>query len=187
MAIDGTNLSPDAAATLAKLQAEQAARNAALTSSTPGSTTAVDKMGKDTFLKLLVAQLKYQNPMQPSDPSAFMAQTAQFSMVEKLEAMEKATTELVSSERARAAVSLLGNQVTWTGSDGTPASGVVTGIRTSSEGPVLEVGDKDVPYNTVTKVTAAPVAPKDSGTTTSSTTDSTSSTTDPTSTQAPAA
>jgi nucleoside 2-deoxyribosyltransferase len=43
-----------------------------------------DQMGQDTFLKLLVAQLRYQDPMNPADGTAFLAQTAQFSTVEKL-------------------------------------------------------------------------------------------------------
>src|SRR3954471_21599736 len=78
-----------------------------------------DAMGKEMFLKLLVAQLRYQNPMSPSDPQAFMAQTAQLSMAERLEEMSKANTELLAAERSRAATGLLGNQVTWTGADGT--------------------------------------------------------------------
>lgn len=177
MAIDSTTtISPDAAATLAKLKAEEAARNAKLLTDKGTSTTASsDAMGKDTFLKLLVAQLKYQNPMQPSDPSSFMAQTAQFSMVEKLETMEKATTELLTAERSRAATGMLGQQVTWTGIDGKDASGVVTGVRMGADGSTLEVGDKDVPYAAVTKVTKAPAAPKDD------------SAADTTSSQAPAA
>jgi len=52
-----------------------------------GKDKSKDLGDKDTFLKLLVAQLKYQNPMEPVDSSQFMAQTAQFTMVEKLEAM----------------------------------------------------------------------------------------------------
>jgi flagellar basal-body rod modification protein FlgD len=175
-AIDGTTpLTNEAAATLAKLKAEEAARNAKLATSPGGTTAPSDKSSKDMFLKLLVAQLKYQNPMSPSDPSQFMAQTAQFSMVEKLEAMEKATTELLTSERSRAATGVLGNQVTWTGPDGNDISGVVTGVRMGTDGPTLEVGDKDVPYASVTKVTKAPAAPTDD------------SAADTTSSQAPAA
>ena len=57
-------------------------------------------MGKDTFLKLLVAQLKYQNPLEPTDSAAFMAQTAQFTVVEKLDALTKNNAELLSTNRA---------------------------------------------------------------------------------------
>ena len=40
---------------------------------------------KDIFLKLLVAQMKYQDPANPASSSEFMAQTATFTQVEKLE------------------------------------------------------------------------------------------------------
>lgn len=39
---------------------------------------------KDTFLKLLVAQMKNQDPLQPQDSAQFMAQLAQFSSLEQL-------------------------------------------------------------------------------------------------------
>jgi hypothetical protein len=43
-----------------------------------------NELDQDAFLKLMVAQLRYQNPMSPADPQAFLAQTAQFTTVEKL-------------------------------------------------------------------------------------------------------
>ena len=45
----------------------------------PPSTSTVDRpdqMGKDTFLRLLVAQMRYQDPSNPVDSSQMMAQTA---------------------------------------------------------------------------------------------------------------
>ena len=46
---------------------------------------------KDMFLQLLVAQLKYQNPMEPMDSSQFMAQNAQYTTVEKLRSSPRAS------------------------------------------------------------------------------------------------
>ena len=54
------------------------------TSATTSSSSAPDPMvTEQTFLKLLVAQLKNQNPLQPQDGTQFVAQLAQFSSVEQ--------------------------------------------------------------------------------------------------------
>ena len=72
-----------------------------------------DQFGKDTFLKLLVAQLRYQNPLQPTDSSEFLAQTAQFTMVEKLEEIEEQNKNAASANQVLAAASMIGKSVTW--------------------------------------------------------------------------
>ncbi|MBT9258486.1 MAG: hypothetical protein KM310_01815 [Clostridiales bacterium] len=47
------------------------------------------KMGSDTFMQLLVAQLKYQNPLQPQNQMDFVNQLALFSMIEQLQAIRE--------------------------------------------------------------------------------------------------
>ncbi|MBX5477333.1 MAG: hypothetical protein IRZ18_09465 [Clostridia bacterium] len=46
-------------------------------------------LGKDTFMSLLVAQLKYQNPMSPMNNMDFVNQLAMFSMIEQLQAIRE--------------------------------------------------------------------------------------------------
>jgi len=128
---------------------------------TDGATTQIDAqttLGKDAFLKLLVAQLKYQNPMEPVDSSQFMAQTAQFTMVEKLEAMAAQTDALVAGEASQRAAGLLGRQVTYLDDQGATQTGVVTGTRLGSDGPVLLLGKTEVPLSGVREVALAPTA-----------------------------
>jgi len=54
--------------------------NAQTTTATKGKSN----LGKDDFLKLMMAQMKYQDPMNPMDGTAFSAQLAQFSSLEQL-------------------------------------------------------------------------------------------------------
>ena len=65
-----------------------------------GTTSLTDRseLGQDAFLKLLVTQLQHQDPLNPIEDTAFIAQLAQFSSLEKL-------TEMAASlERIEAAV-----------------------------------------------------------------------------------
>ena len=62
-------------------------------------------MGNDTFLKLLVAQMKYQDPLQPTDSAQMMSQLAQFSSVEGLNNLNRQITALGLSQDFSSAVS----------------------------------------------------------------------------------
>jgi flagellar basal-body rod modification protein FlgD len=128
-------------------------------SDTATTQTDAQAVGKDMFLKLLVAQLKYQNPMEPVDSSQFMAQSAQFTMVEKLQAMAAQTDALVAGEAAQRAAGLLGRQVTYLDTAGAARTGVVTGTKFSTEGPVLLLGQTEISLDDVREVALAPAAP----------------------------
>jgi flagellar basal-body rod modification protein FlgD len=85
---------------------------------TSTQTTSNDELGKDEFLTMLVAQLQYQDPMNPMDSTGFTAQLAQFSSLEQLEninsTLETMTTHQASNENAMA-VQFIGKQVTAVG------------------------------------------------------------------------
>ena len=122
----------------------------AASSATPKDATA-DKLGSDAFLQLLVAQLKYQDPTNPADSTQFLAQTAQFQMVEKLEQLTKMTTEMNRIQHTVEATALLGKQVTYT-VDGEEKTGVVTSTHLYSNGPTVRVGGKDVALEAVQQI-----------------------------------
>ena len=76
-------------------------------------------MGKDQFLKLFVAQLQHQDPMNPMQDSDFMGQMASFSTLEQITNLASA-----SSLHASQTVGLIGRTVTYTDKPArrTPAS-----------------------------------------------------------------
>jgi flagellar basal-body rod modification protein FlgD len=125
----------------------------------PASTKPGGELDKDAFLKLLVAQLKYQNPMSPADPNEFLGQTAQFTMVEKLEQISKAQSDLTVWQKVTAGQSLVGREVTGKGDLGTDVTGVVTGLTLGTDGPRLLLADgSKMAVADVTAVSAAPTS-----------------------------
>lgn len=104
---------------------------------------------KDTFMKLLVAQLKYQDPTKPADSTAFLAQTAQFTQVEKLEDM----IDMLQSQRMIGASSLVGKTVTYMDDTGAAQTGVITAAKLNGDSePTLRVGNTDVQLSKVTEI-----------------------------------
>lgn len=120
------------------------------TSNTTGGPKAKD-MDKDTFLKLLVAQMKYQDPSKPADSTQFLAQTAQFTQVEKLTDI----ADMISAQQLIGASSLVGRTVTYLGPDGADVTGVVTSATLGGSDPTLKVGDTDVQLSKVKEVRQA--------------------------------
>jgi len=120
----------------------------------PSSAMPMDQLGGDTFLKLMVAQLRNQDPMNPTDSTQFLAQTAQFTTVEKLTSMAAQTTQALTLQRDLGAAGMVGRTVTYTATDGSPTQGAVGSVRFTDAGPVLEVGSDEVPLDSVLGVIA---------------------------------
>ena len=73
-----------------------------------------EELGKDAFLRLMIAQLQNQDPLSPAKNEDFIAQLAQFSTVEGIENMNTSLGELASSFRSSQALeasALVGRQV----------------------------------------------------------------------------
>ncbi len=126
----------------------------AATTSTPSKT-----LDKDTFLKLLVAQLSNQDPSSPMDTSDMMAQTTQLSMMESLSEIQASSREQFGLQMRMAAADLVGQQVTWKDADGKTQSGVVSGVDYSVSIPTLTVGKTQLPLDSVASVTPAGSTP----------------------------
>jgi flagellar basal-body rod modification protein FlgD len=131
---------------------------------TSTATTTVDRadqMGKDTFLKLLVAQMKYQDPANPASSTEFMAQTAAFTQVEKLEEIAKQNASLLALQRSSSAGALVGRSVTYTDDEGAKKSGVVTSVRLATDTSEARamVGGVAVALGRITEIATTAPAP----------------------------
>ena len=117
-----------------------------------GSTSSYDRLAKADFLNLLVAQLKYQDPMNPVDNKDFTAQLAQLQTVEQAQQTNEALLALTYLGQLAQASSLVGRTVTADLPDTGPVSGTVSEVRFTGGVAELMVGGKAVGLQNLTKV-----------------------------------
>ena len=107
------------------------------------TTTSAAKANVDyqSFLKLLVAEMKNQDPTQPMDSTQYIAQLASFSQVEQSIQVNSKLDSLLQLSQLTQAGSIIGKTVT---SADDSVSGVVNSVTLTSEGlvAVLDTGDK---------------------------------------------
>ncbi len=100
-------------------------------------------LGKDDFLQLLTAQLRYQNPLDPMDDKDFIGQMAQFSALEQMTNVADSIGRLEFSSQVGEAVSLIGRTIDWE-KDGQTVSGVVESVSLQDGAIHLKVGEEQL-------------------------------------------
>ncbi|SOE01168.1 flagellar hook assembly protein FlgD [Blastococcus haudaquaticus] len=127
------------------------------TAYTPKASSTIDRpdqMGKDVFMKLLVAQMRYQDPGNPVDSSQMMSQTATFSQVEKLEQLVNQNASMLVLQESATAGALVGRTATYTDTNGEAKTGLVTSVRLASKDSeaVAVIGGVSVPVGRLTEI-----------------------------------
>ena len=126
-------------------------------SSSPSTQSTVSgknaELGKDQFLKLFVAQLQHQDPMNPMQDGDFMGQMASFSTLEQVTNMASANQAIAANLQLSQSVGLLGRTVTWTDEAEATHTGVVEKVSQQDGMPVLTVsGTEGVDPTTITQI-----------------------------------
>jgi len=125
--------------------------SSATAAASSGSTSSVVKdrisSDKETFLKLLITQLRNQDPLDPVQDKEFIAQLAQFSSLETLQSIDAKLGASNDGARLQQAAALLGRQVTVADPDASDlVQGRVSSVRLASGGELLvTVNGKDYP------------------------------------------
>jgi flagellar basal-body rod modification protein FlgD len=114
--------------------------------------TALGGLGSDGFLKLMVAQLRYQSPLEPSDPGDMMMQTASLAQLDAVQQLASLQRRDLGLQQAVVAAGLVGTSVNALATDGTPVQGVVDAVRYTTLGPVLDIEGQEVPFDAVTEI-----------------------------------
>jgi flagellar basal-body rod modification protein FlgD len=124
-----------------------------------GGPTEAD-LGKDSFMRLLVTQLRNQNPLEPAKNEQMLAQLAQFSSLEEMQELNDNILGLAVLQQANALMSqltdsaaLIGQNVKYSHPDtGDETWGKVESVKIVDGLAVLNIGGKDVPLANIIEV-----------------------------------
>ena len=104
-------------------------------------------LGQNDFLKLMIAQLQAQNPLEPSNGNEYVTELAQFTQLEQ-------TTNLAGAGELSSAVQLIGHTVSYANpTTGEAATGVVQSVQSATSGPTVTVeGVAGIKLSSITEV-----------------------------------
>ena len=124
--------------------------NNAVSNALTGATNNNGFVSQNTFLTLLITQLKNQDPMNPQDSTQFVSQLATFSSLEQMTQLNQSMTNVLDNSAAN----LIGQTVTV--ADQTSQSGFstgqVTGIVYYANGPAVQVNGVNYPLSAIQNV-----------------------------------
>lgn len=118
--------------------------------------TSGSNLGKDEFLKILMAQLKNQDPLNPMEDKEFISQMANFSTLEQMTNMNSMLEKFINTQSAADSIlkysEMIGKKVEWNESMES-LSGVVKAVRQNNSQILLEMENgKEVSSNLITKI-----------------------------------
>jgi flagellar basal-body rod modification protein FlgD len=138
------------------VSATSSTASSSATSSTKSKTAselgAAAGMGKDDFMKLLMEQLKNQDPMKPMEDKEFISQLAQFSSLESIEKMTTQMEELTSSQMLVQAATLIGKPATAKLSTGEVVTGTISQVKMIGGMPTAVLNGKDIDTSLITTI-----------------------------------
>jgi flagellar basal-body rod modification protein FlgD len=113
------------------------------------NTQITSQVGQDQFLKLMVAQLKSQDPLEPIKDQEFLGQLAQFSTLSGIEKLNASFGDMLSLQQITQGANLMGQRIIYRNSDNQTSQGIVQGFAVNEGRIELQVGSDAVTLDNV--------------------------------------
>lgn len=110
----------------------------AIGGSTAASAGAASSIGLQDFMRILLTQLNYQDPLKPMDNQEFMAQMAQFTALQQTQQLNEKISQLISNQAALQSVGLIGRTVNVSTTSGS-VIGTVSALSLQGDSPLITV------------------------------------------------
>ncbi|OGI18074.1 MAG: hypothetical protein A2287_09640 [Candidatus Melainabacteria bacterium RIFOXYA12_FULL_32_12] len=111
-------------------------------------------MDQDSFLQLLMMQLKYQDPLNPMGNTEFISQQAQFTQISEIQKLNKNMSNVANTNEIMQASSLIGKEVTITDPENSKntITGAVTEAKISDKGTNIVINNTEYPINSIRSI-----------------------------------
>lgn len=118
-------------------------------------------LGKDSFLQLLITQMRYQDPLEPVKDTEYIAQLAQFNALEQMQNLNDKFDKMLKWSQMTQASSLIGKQIDGLSvkngekdgkTDTEKVSGIVKEVKFVKGEPRLVVGEMEVALGDVVRI-----------------------------------
>jgi len=128
-----------------------------------GAITLGEGLGKNSFLQLLITQMRYQDPLEPVKDTEYIAQLAQFNSLEQMQNLNDKFDSMLRWSQMTQASSLIGKKIDGivpqgvdSNGDGQPdisrVSGVVNEVRYVAGEPLIVVGNTELRLGDVLRI-----------------------------------
>jgi len=120
-----------------------------------GAPNSFPELGSEDFLRLLIMQLRNQDPLEPVDNAELLGQISSIREIELSTTLTESLRLLTGQQRFASASSLIGQYVTGlAGADGMAESGIVVGVRFADAGqPILQLSNgNEIPLEQVSTI-----------------------------------
>ncbi len=111
-----------------------------------------NSLGEADFMKLLITQLKSQDPTKPLDDKEFIGQMAQFTSLKQMNELTDNIKNLTKEFSFTKAVGLVNKTVSWTDDNGKSGSGIVQSIKVKNGDTFINIDGNDIMLNQVQEV-----------------------------------
>lgn len=120
--------------------------------SVPGS-NAFAELDTGEFVKILITELQNQDPLDPQDSAALLEQLSSIRNIESQTSLNEELKSLVNQNQVAVAGNLIGKLVNGIDTFNTPTTGLVTSIRVTNDGVLLELDNgRAVDINQLTNI-----------------------------------
>jgi flagellar basal-body rod modification protein FlgD len=143
---------------MSSISSVSSSSSAAASAATATTATAKNTLTTQDFLQLLSTQMQNQDPLQPMDDTAYLAQMAQFTSLQQMNTLTSTVAQLSSSQQNLGASSYLGKTVKMNDGNNSTVSGVVTSVDLSGTTPTLQVNGTSYPLTSLLSVSSTPAS-----------------------------